>query len=261
MGRIRSTHPNQWTDSSFVKCSPLARLLALAIRNEADDNGIFKWDLIELKIRLLPADDCDISELLEELIQTNQVNPYEVDGKTYGIIRNFHRYQRPKKPTFYHTVPNQLPQGYTLHESSEGGGTEVLRDQDDTSSGIAIHSIEEKSIEEKSIEGESICTSGGLTFDAAISCYPKRNGSDPSKRAKGAWNARINEGAAPEIMIEGVKRYAAWCEETDKIDTEFVMQAAKFFGPDKHFEKQWSFPRKSPSKMQRAIAAVKAHNQ
>lgn len=29
MARIRSTHPEQWSDDQFVSCSPLARLLAL----------------------------------------------------------------------------------------------------------------------------------------------------------------------------------------------------------------------------------------
>ena len=33
MARIRSIFPNQWTDDGFVSCSPLARLLAIALRN------------------------------------------------------------------------------------------------------------------------------------------------------------------------------------------------------------------------------------
>jgi hypothetical protein len=49
--RIRSLHPEQFTDDQFVSCSPLARLLALGVRNQSDDNGIFEWNPVKLKMR------------------------------------------------------------------------------------------------------------------------------------------------------------------------------------------------------------------
>ena len=73
MARIRSIHPEQWTDDQFVTTSPLARLVALGIRNEADDNGVFEWNPIKLKMRLLPADNCDMDSLLGELLSTKQI--------------------------------------------------------------------------------------------------------------------------------------------------------------------------------------------
>ena len=121
MARIRSTHPGQWTDERFVTCSPLARLLALAVRNEADDNGIFEWKPLTLKMRLFPADSCDVGELLQELEETEQVYRFTVRGKEYGIIRNFTKYQRPKKPTFTYPTPTEaLPNGYDLHPAYFG---------------------------------------------------------------------------------------------------------------------------------------------
>ena len=119
MARIRSIHPEQWTDDQFVSCSPLARLLALGIRNEADDNGIFEWNVIKLKMRLMPADNCDVPVLLNELQSTQQIIRYEVDGKAYGVIRSFQRFQRPKEPTFKHPLPPvsvSLPHGYSFHD-------------------------------------------------------------------------------------------------------------------------------------------------
>ena len=115
MARIRSIHPEQWTDDQFVTTSPLARLIALGVRNEADDNGIFEWNPIKLKMRLLPADNCDVGVLLSELEATNQIWRYEVGGRHYGMIRSFQRYQKPKKPTFYYPTPSvPLPNGYEL---------------------------------------------------------------------------------------------------------------------------------------------------
>ena len=106
MPRIRSVHPGQWTDEDFVGCSMAARLLAIAIRNIADDEGVFEWKPVTIKMTVFPADDVNVTELLEELVLSRQVRRYTVDGKAYGIIRNFKKYQRPKKPVSNHPLPN-----------------------------------------------------------------------------------------------------------------------------------------------------------
>ncbi len=126
MARIRSTHPEQWTDDQFVSCSPLARLLSLGIRNEADDNGVFEWNPVKLKMRILPADNCDVAALLDELVFTNQIHRFEVGGKTYAIIRSFSKFQRPKEPKFYYPVPASLPRGYELNKTYRPTPVEVL---------------------------------------------------------------------------------------------------------------------------------------
>ncbi|MCM8736609.1 hypothetical protein M5E06_21005 [Azospirillum sp. A1-3] len=108
MARIRSTFPGQWTDEDFVECQPLARLLAISLRNEADDQGVFEWKPIGLKMRLLPADNVDINTLLADLEAHQQVKRFTVDGKAYGAIRNFVKYQKPKKPTKVHPLPSSL---------------------------------------------------------------------------------------------------------------------------------------------------------
>jgi hypothetical protein len=111
MSRIRSLHPAQWTDEQFVTCTPLARLLAIGLRNEADDHGVFEWKPLTIKMRLLPGDNCDVSVLLEELIATEQITRYTAEGKQFGIIRNFMAFQRPKKPVYRYPVPPEFPTG------------------------------------------------------------------------------------------------------------------------------------------------------
>lgn len=102
MSRIRSIHPSQWTDENFVECSPFARLLALGLRNEADDNGIFKWKPVGLKMKLFPADNIDVPALLDELCAQRIVMQFEVDGTLYGAIRNFRVFQNPRSPKTEH---------------------------------------------------------------------------------------------------------------------------------------------------------------
>ena len=115
MARIRSIHPDQWTDGAFMQLSTHGRLLVIALRNQADDNGVFAWNPFEIKARIFPMDDIDILEFLKELSDTNHVHPYEVDGKAYGLLRNFHKYQSPRKPQFKLPVPDPIPTGYGLN--------------------------------------------------------------------------------------------------------------------------------------------------
>ena len=77
-------------------------------------------------------------------------------------------------------------------------------------------------------------------FEEAWSAYPKREGSNNKRKAYSAWNARLREGVAPEEMLAGVKRYAAYCDAKDITGTQWVMQAQRFFGKDREFENDWS---------------------
>ncbi len=98
MSRIRSVHPGLWTDERFASASPLARLLFIGIWTECDDQGSFEWSPIKLKMRLLPVDNADVAALLSELEADGMVMSYELEGRKLGAVRNFCRYQRPKKP-------------------------------------------------------------------------------------------------------------------------------------------------------------------
>lgn len=137
MPRIRSVHPGLWTDERFASVSPLARLLFVGIWTECDDAGSFEWSPIKLKMRLLPADNADAVLLLEELEAAGSVLRYEVDGRQFGAVRNFVKYQRPKKPNSLYPqttevrnycghkgeeVPNQFPTGGEKAPQMEDGG-------------------------------------------------------------------------------------------------------------------------------------------
>jgi len=144
MPRIRSTHPGQWTDHEFLACSPLCRLLVLALRNESDDNGIFKWNLVEIKIRCLPLDNIDIKNLLDEAIENNQLKQFDHGGKKYGIIRNFTQWQRPKSPTFLYPVPIEMEKDYELNKAYFGSETQLNLEGSPNSSAEVVKGSEER---------------------------------------------------------------------------------------------------------------------
>ena len=76
-------------------------------------------------------------------------------------------------------------------------------------------------------------------FEQAWQAYPKRAGGNSKAAAWKAWKARIKDGVTTEAMLAGVSRYAGYVRATGSEGTQFVKQAATFFGPDRHFEEVW----------------------
>ncbi|HGV9335250.1 TPA: hypothetical protein ACNOIO_002439 [Raoultella planticola] len=79
-------------------------------------------------------------------------------------------------------------------------------------------------------------------FETAWDAYPKRAGGNSKAGAFKAWKARLKDGVKPSDMLAGVKRYAAYARATGSVGTQFVKQAATFFGPDRHFDESWQAP-------------------
>lgn len=118
MARIRSIHPGLFTDEAFMGLSAHARVLWMGLWCEADDQGMFPWKPLTLKARILPADNVDVGGLLDELIAAGCVKRGEVGGVEYGAVRNFTKFQRPKKPNPVHPINNEFRTFVGLTEQS-----------------------------------------------------------------------------------------------------------------------------------------------
>lgn len=205
MARIRSVHPGQWTAGDFLECSPLARLLALAIRNVADDHGVFRWKPKSLKAECLPADNCDIGQLLGELISNDQVKKYAIDGKEYGLIVDFTQWQRPKKPKYLHPVPDWF-----------STSTEPVENQDDTSSEILPQrkeeggnsgGVEESAREPEAPRGKSLISEEAFEITSDLLKAMGLASDDPvSVGAPMQIQSWINGGWARDVIVTGVQR-------------------------------------------------------
>lgn len=98
MARIRSIHPGIWTDEAFMKLSAYARLLFVGLWTEAFDDGVFDWKPLTLKARIFPVDAVDVEALLDELVGVGVIARVDDHERKPGAIRNFQKFQRPKKP-------------------------------------------------------------------------------------------------------------------------------------------------------------------
>lgn len=69
-------------------------------------------------------------------------------------------------------------------------------------------------------------------FAEAWTTYPRRDGDNPKAKAFKAWNGSLRRGATPAQLLTATKHYAAFVASKGKVGTEFVKQAATFYGPD-----------------------------
>lgn len=130
MARIRTIHPGLYTDEAFASLSMAARILIIGIWSHADDGGGFEWKPLTLKMRVFPADMLDVAPLLEELVQNDVVMKYDVDGKTYGAVRNFGRWQRPKKPSRFVPMPEAVRNYAFTNDDEKGTGSEPVKNDE-----------------------------------------------------------------------------------------------------------------------------------
>lgn len=109
MARIRSVKPEFWNDLALANLSRDARLLYIALWNQADEWARLHGDTRWIKGHCLPYDDDlglpQIDALLTELATAKKVIRYVVEGAPYMFLPNLSEHQRlePAK------VPSRLP--------------------------------------------------------------------------------------------------------------------------------------------------------
>jgi hypothetical protein len=160
MARIRSVHPGLFTDEGWVSCSPLARILVIGLWTEADDQGVFEWKPLQIKMRVLPADNADLAELLEEVRRAGLVMGFEIGGKKFGAIRNFRKFQRPQKPNAIHPLPEIAARYVGLSESDTGS----VSDQSATAPVIAPQ-MEEVRVGKEETEAKNASVSPAVAVE------------------------------------------------------------------------------------------------
>lgn len=123
---------------------------------------------------------------------------------------------------------DQPTQSTTTQENNKSISNDIDNIYTSSSEIIQGEAIEAKSPNDYPIEFEWIWQN-----------RPRREGSDPKRKAFQACTARIKQGASWRELAEGMKRYHRYCETKGTLNTEFVKTMAVFFGPDEHFKNEW----------------------
>lgn len=97
MARIRTIKPSAFRhgelyDAEIQSKLPL-RWAYAGLWTVADRRGRFRWRVRELKLDVLPHDECDFSRVLDALTTRGFIVRYACDGDEFGWIPSFQRHQ------------------------------------------------------------------------------------------------------------------------------------------------------------------------
>ena len=135
MKRTRQINPGFFTNDELADITPLGRLLFAGLWVIADREGRLEDRPKKIKAEILPYDNCDVDDLLNQLQTAGFIKRYKVDipridqGNTMdtpkadvGIIQvvNFTKYQHPHRNESASTLPPP-----TAESRMESGSAEV----------------------------------------------------------------------------------------------------------------------------------------
>lgn len=111
MMRTRMLKPGFFDNEDLARCQPLARILFEGLWCLADREGRLEDRPKRIKVKVLPYDDCDVDEFLNELADAGFVIRYQVDRSCYIQIVNFLKHQKPHHKEFDSVIspPDDFP--------------------------------------------------------------------------------------------------------------------------------------------------------
>jgi hypothetical protein len=83
------------TNGDLLECDPLTRILFIGLWIEADRRGILEDRPKTIKVKVLPADSCDVDAMLNDLRDRGFIERYVVNGVRCIKVTNFEKHQNP----------------------------------------------------------------------------------------------------------------------------------------------------------------------
>jgi hypothetical protein len=128
MARIRTIKPDFFTDDDLGELSPLHRLLFAGLWCHSDGFGRLKDKPKKLKVQILPYDDADIDEMLNDLEESGFVIRYDSDGTPAIQIVNFRKHQRitgkeAETPSLFLAPPDYIDEEPIENQEGNNGET------------------------------------------------------------------------------------------------------------------------------------------
>jgi hypothetical protein len=261
--RARWLKPEFFTDRKIGPLGMCAALVFEALWCVADDGGVAQCDAVLLKGQMFMRwEEITVSAIetaLEALTAAGRVQHYSSGDRDYYLIHSWKKNQPVHNPSrFRHPRPAQQ-----VTESTEEGLPQ------DSGSGEAVGSPSshpiylDSSTPQHPESSTPVTTNSGdkelrRQFKVILDAYPQRPGDSP-RDGYLAFLERVRQGATPAEILEGVRRYAAYCVATDKIGTDFVKQLRTFLGKSRYYLEPWTLPRAAGANSQRRNAGEESY--
>ena len=231
MARARNIKPGFFSNEELVELPFATRLLFIGLWTVADRAGRLEDKPKKIKMALFPADEVDVDSALESLHKSGFLLRYEHEGAKFIQVLAFEKHQNPHKDEKKSVLPAPNLQGTCTVQQPTLNGT-CHADSPIPDSPIPDCSTKSSPTRQKPAPSEDI------DFEEAYALYPSRPGSSKQGALK-AWRKRIADGVDPKAMVAGVKRYSAYVGLA-RTEPNFIKMPATFFGPDRHFDSDWT---------------------
>jgi hypothetical protein len=216
MARIRSIKPEFWTDTKIVNLPFETRLFFQGLWTFADDCGHIENEPLQLKLRILPADDVDASDLIDQLVEAGLI--VRLSGCL--LITGFEKHQRvDRRAGCRFDESHRIPPN--PHDGREGKGREG-----------------------KGVEGSKNTSSASqidVLFEGFWKIYPERNSKKLYKAKAVRAFKRLSKTKRDRALV-AVGHYRNACDQ----NLTLAKDAFRWLG-DEAFE-DWQTPaRASPN--------------
>lgn len=127
VARSRNIKPGFFLNDELAEIDPLGRLLFAGLWTIADKAGRLKDNPRKIKVCVLPYDDCDVDELLNDLSEKKFVCRYSVSGEKYIAILNWKKHQNPHMKEVPSEIPG--PEGEYPEQELDEHGADTRQEQ------------------------------------------------------------------------------------------------------------------------------------
>jgi hypothetical protein len=213
--------------------APLACPLLLGLWCEADDAGTFEWKPLTIKARILPAASPDVNQLLAALVSADVIKQFEIDGKQFGVIRNFVKFQRPKEPKVVHpSSPESLAYaGFEANGARPRSGTG--RPPGTTSEPLpkSPGSPSEESCQREDVGGRMEDEGGNHTRLASLMASlrrPRAAAAEPKKAKRAVKRLDRDFGQMRRSLLDAACHTPEKLELSQRAESEFRSSAIRF---------------------------------
>jgi hypothetical protein len=224
MSRIRTVKPEFWTNEQIMNCSPIARLLFIAIWNFCDDGGNHPLSVRTAKAEVFPGDDLsdkDVELLVTELIGQGLLIEYQVGAKKFWHVTGW-RHQKIDKPTLKYPSPPKLAEDSTNtarvvvdYSTTEGKGEEGKGEDVVVAEGVA----QAKQKESPQSRGARLSTDIVLTPEwgnAALELRKQWGNEDAVvefEAFKDYWHSKPGKDG---LKLDWLKTWRNWCRNSHR---------------------------------------------
>lgn len=218
MPRIRTVKPEYWTDEKIVELSITARLFFIGLWNFADDNGVLENKPKQLKIRIFPTDDVEVTRLIDELNNLNLIITYETNGASFIYIRNLTKHQvidRSRKSNLPTPPIDLINQQVVEIKQNQLKSPEISPGREGKGIGK-----ERKTTPPTPLRGNGV----SVDFERFWSVYPKKIGKQAALKK---WQAlkRTYQLPPPDQIIGAVEKQKTW-DQWQKDEGQFIPNPA-----------------------------------